>query len=350
MASSQIPGPGAELSRQAKTDLSVLVHFLLLFREPLGLSQHDLLHAQAERSLLAQTGRPFDALAVFLTTASKTSRKAFQTTLSIHQTAAGSLSHLRDLVDSNAHHSDLRKFVTADDGRVLPSARLRVGARDATGVSYTWLRGPDGCCSDRIIVASSPTASRVLRKEDTAQFVSKLESGQRRRHDLLAAAWLRERADRSLARCTRLEKIEEERVKKEERMQKRAGLVGGVQVDVFTCGRGRRERKRVCYEEEDDEEDEEDEDEDDVEEDEEGDFVMESGEETESDQSGDEDFSEEEGLGGHMNHEDGWKMQPAAVGRRRVRSYGRGTGFGTTWKEGRSAIRKSARLLRSAGV
>lgn len=347
MASSQIPGPGAELSRQAKSDLSVLVHFLLLFREPLGLSQHDLLHAQAESSLLAQTGRPFDALAVFLTTASKTSRKAFQTTLSIHQTAAESLSHLRDLVDSNAHHSDLRKFVTADDGRVLPSARLRVGARDATGVSYTWLRGPDGCCSDRIIAASSPTASRVLRTEDAAQVVSKLESGQRRRHDLLAAAWLRERADRSIARCTRLEKIEEERVKKQERMQKRAGLVGGVQVDVFTCGRGRRERKRVCYEEEEDEEDEE---EDEVVEDEECEFVMESGEETESDQSGDEDFSEEEGVAGHMSHEDGWKMHPAAVGRRRVRSYARETDFGTTWKDGRSAIRKSARLLRSSGV
>lgn len=350
MDADQSPYMGDSLSHEAKSDLSVLVHFLLLFRNPLGLSLHDLLHDRAETSILTATGPPFDALATFLTTASKTSPRAFQSALSAHQTRSESLSHLRRLVDHHAHDNALRKAITADDGRVLPSARLRVGARDADAVSYTWLRGPDGCCSDRIIAASDPAECRVLRGQHVVAAVDALESGHRRRHDLLAAAWLRERADRSVARCARVEKLEQERVKKHDRMKKRAGLVGGYEVDVFTCGRGRRERKRVCYEEEEIEEEEEEVDEEDA--DDEGEeFVVESGEEgeSESEQSEDRGGVEEEG-GESSCEEDGWKAHPKAVGRSRVRSCVRGTDFEARWKHKGRNLRKSTRLLRAAGV
>lgn len=335
------PYAGELLSADAKTDMSVLVHFLLLFSKPLGLSSHELLHGHAESSLLLQTGRPFDALTSFLAAASKTSLKTFLGHVSALSCPETKLTHLRSLTDSYAHHADLRKFITSEDGRVLPAARLRVGARDTAGVAYTWLRGPDGCCSDRIVATVSAKSCRVLRTKEALHVVTRLESGNRRRHDLLAAGWLRERIDRSATRSSRVQRAEDERIRKQERTKSKSGLIGGLQVDVVGCGRGRRERKQVCYDEDDvDDELSEESDRGDEEED----FIIDSGGEQDSDESQD----ESEVFGEDYADVADWNTHPSAAGRRRVVSGSRHTRSRAAVEEEGNNVRKSERLLRSS--
>lgn len=335
------PYAGELLSPDAKTDLSVLVHFLLLFSEALGLYPHDLLQTHAESSLLLQTGRPFDALSSFLAAASKTPLKTFLGHVSTLSCPEAKLGHLRTLTDSYAHHTDLRKFITSEEGRVLPAARLRVGARDSAGVAYTWLRGPDGCCSDRIVATVGTKSCCVLRTNEVLHVITRLESGNRRRHDLLAAGWLRERIDRSATRSSRVERAEEESIRRQERARNKSGLIGGLHVDTVGCGRGRRERKKVCYEEEDGDDELSEENDGD---DEEDDFIVDSGGEQDSDESQD----ESEILGEDDVDMAGWDAHPSAAGRRRVVSDTRHTRSRAAIEEEGRNVRKSGRLLRSS--
>lgn len=357
------PYTNGTLNVTEQSDLSILVHFVLLFRRQLDLSAFELLDSKLERSLLHGDGRIYVALILFFSRHPRRLSKTLEKKLNrLDSTGACEacvrLKFLRELADNAMDTAELREAMMSEDGRVLDAARLRTNVRDGNGNGYTWLRGSDGCFSDRILMTDERSGREVvMRKRENVALVKRLEKGGKR--DFVTAGWLRGRIERAGARGKRAREVEEERVREEERreverrereeerMRKldRVRKMVGVEEERF--GRGKREKKRIYYEEESGEEEDDDKDEE---------FSLgDDGEggEGKGESEAESEAESERGWEQEEEDEEKWKWGGVvAVGRARVFPSGRTTrnsrkaGMGAE-AEGRP-VRKCRRLVRNS--
>lgn len=326
------PYTDGTLTPTEQGDLSVVVHFLLLFRHQLGLSAYDLLDSNPEHSLLSCQGIVYGSLLAFFGTHYRCSSNALEAKLESLETIGERLEHLREMADEVVCVSELRAATMSEDGRVLGAARLRTSIRDGNGNRYVWLRGQDGCCSERILRREDRSRREtVMRRRESLKLVKKLEKGGKR--DFVAAGWLRERVERARVRGNRVKEAEEERVREQKRREERIvreterrrklermKKIVGEQEEYF--GRGKRERRIVSYEEESAEEEEEEEEGGEEEEE----FLLENQIKGESEDES-EDGSEEDWEAEKNEEEEGRRPggKVVAVGRVRVITSGRTT-------------------------
>lgn len=268
------PYTNGTLSATEQSDLAILVHFLLLFRYQLNISSFELLDSKPEQSVLAGHGIVYTMLISFFSSHYKRSLKALEKKLDKMGSTGARLEHLRELADKAMSAPELRAAMVRRDGRVMGAARLRTSVRDGSGNGYVWLRGSDGCCSERILKREKGSEREVvMRKRESLALVKRLEKGGKR--GFMTAGWMKGRVERAGVRGEKIREEEEERVREEERREEerrekekerirkleRVQKMVGVEEERF--GRGKREKRRVCYEEEsagEEEEDDKDED------------------------------------------------------------------------------------------
>lgn len=398
--------PYDSLSAPVLTDLITIVHFTLLFSEELKLRAHDLLFPKPEKSLLDAEGAVFKALTHHISVIRQKQSDEVEAILraEIPETRLASIAY--GISECGSEDTFRSKVITAD-GRVTNSARLRAGVRDGCGTGYVWVRGADGCASGRVVACGRVWAGEDLRHVSEAIDIRGRSGGGRA--DLLVAVWLRERADKSMARASRvLSEWEQEcALRKEQELERerrlssnrdRMGLdtdgcvlVAGEKISINNFGRGKRERRSVNYVEKRDEfsdgdnytvlEDkeidrQEDEDEDDGEEEDE--FVVDSPDTDDDDGTADDDQEQEGTDGGDPQEADdekiefeeydvnndgyvnkkgrkrlrrgedgGWarRVEPLAVGRTRVVSMDFELGANSSSRAARAARRSELRAL-----
>lgn len=316
--------PAADMAN----DMLVVVHFTLVFRGALDLKDADLLGEAVEAAVRAGTGAVFDALVSFFS-AGKRERAKLGDRLRMLPPEER-VREMRALCERGADDPRVRDIVCVG-GRVAQGVRLGVGARDGGGVGYVWVRGGEGCFSGRVV--EQVQGGRCWAHEELSELAVALEGRRlygkgKRMADRAAAAWVRERAARANARAEKVEKAVRAAAAKRSRATDRLKFAGSV-VDLEMCGRGRRARKPVSYEEPvvaaEDEDFDEDEDESDVDqvEDTGEEFVIESDEEEAEDER--EELGENAGseLSAEEKKENMMAMQadgPLKLGHRRVRT------------------------------
>lgn len=186
------------------------------------------------------------------------------------------LSTLSSMVSLSASADMIRARIIPKQA-VEAATRLKASVRDAQGTGFVWLRGFEGCASGRVVACG-----RVWAGQDLSQVAEALDIRGRSgggKADLFVAAWLRERlsicsarADSIRAAFAEAERLREEaereaekkrqeaekeaeekrketerRLKKVEAKHPSCLLVSGEKIEVTQCGRGRRERRTINY-------------------------------------------------------------------------------------------------------
>lgn len=245
-------------------DLLTVIHYLLLFHAQIGISEYYLLYPKLENSLLDGREDPFTSLVQHVCT--QLSQQLNSKTVVSDMTAltpSERVSRLSLACASRVGEEDMRTHLfTKEDTKerqVVLGARLRHGARDGSGVGYTWIRGMDGCASCRVQAGDRVWAgSDILTLAQAIDIRGKCGGG---RADIFVASWLNDRVERAQLRANRIledwDSLQESLRRKERKKVTTLTKMGvddegcitvdGQRVAVGEFGRGKRERRQVCY-------------------------------------------------------------------------------------------------------
>lgn len=182
--------PYSTLPDSVRSDLQVIVHFVLVFRDTIQVPLHAVVYPHLESSLISARGTAYLSLTHYIASvcnrAVKRIRSRFQP-LSPKER----IIHIRALLDKIAADGKIRTHCSVQHS-VAPYVRARPSLRDAQRRSYTWLRGADDV-SARFLVGSRRV---VASQNDVAEIVKDL-SGSGRRVDAVAAAWISSRFEQA---------------------------------------------------------------------------------------------------------------------------------------------------------
>ncbi|PXF44351.1 hypothetical protein BWQ96_05915 [Gracilariopsis chorda] len=182
--------PYTTLPDSVRSDLQVIVHFILVFRDTVQIPLHAVVYPHLESSLLNARGTAYLSLTHYMATVCSRSAKGIRSRLQ-PLSPKERIVNIRELLEKIAADGNVRAHCSIQHA-VAPYVRARSSLRDAQRRSYTWIRGADDV-SSRFLVGPR----RIVASEKDVTDVVKDLSRSGHRADAVAAAWISSRFEQA---------------------------------------------------------------------------------------------------------------------------------------------------------
>lgn len=256
--------PYDSLQPEIRDELLTVIHYILLFHTQIGISEYHILYPTLENSLMQGNGEAFTSLIQHVRTqlSVQLDSKTVESDI-VKMMPSERITYLSQACSIRVGEDDIRACLFAKEDpkerQVVLGARLNPGPRDGCSVGYMWVRGLDGCASCRVQAGGRVWAgSDIHIVAEAIDIRGKCGGG---RADMFVASWLRDRSDRAELRSKRIiadwEALQQSIRDKERRKNVSLSKMGvdnegcivvdGQRVAVGDFGRGKRERRQVCY-------------------------------------------------------------------------------------------------------